>query len=833
MHKLKSTGENFVKKTIGLSVERKYVEIDRRRGHFFRSETFFPLGRNLQPRVVQALYLNAEAWSGGCDLERDGGTGGRRGGGEIRNPPRRQVERHGGRETVVLPPNNTNFLGATVAERLARAPPAKANRAQSPAGSPDFRKWESYRTMPLVGGFSRGSPVSPAPSFRRCSIFTSIAHIGSNLFTHSRTFSRRDKYFQCCHKYITCPPDGRATDGWNGWLRVQLYREQLVLHRPTTTTSGELMPDGYRAVRENAATRALVRALVKENRVLFRIFADGNRARQRRWSAGFLGDLQPFSFSYALETLVAALRSLAVLRAVYCLADVRNPHSCERAWLLNLPSTASQYILLITDVAHLGSSRGNFSTVYALTHSHTRFVGGVVEPRFVAEYEATPIDVTTRLPVTAPVETSASSVLVSTAAYSYEYDLWSYSHKKGVRSLAERQYDGIAITNTEGALLHMMFDTSRRTLTQSLPYSVTAENQCAFDIGIFVHKTVILACSAVNENLVGDTDHVRLRRCAFDYYCHVGMRETWWTLPVIGGFALRAPVYPRLSFRPFSISSSSHSYGLAHARRQPLVEDTRWPVVDPVVQREMSPPTLPRQSTVALRPRSAVCSTSRAHLLLLRHWMHIEATVVERFTKANRVQSPASLIFACGNRAGRCLWSEHSLGDLLFPPPLHSGAAPYSPESPSSALKTSIYSSAVLLIGQQYSLELRPSLKMGIAIVYSLRSDADNAALYGQTTDKPFQTRGTLLTHIIVTERDVVNRLAGIRKDPGLVPEPVILISIWVSLNNEVFRVDEGGMRREWSSAAMQGVGEAGDRRENSPTSGIVRHDFRLRESGS
>ncbi|KAJ8897068.1 hypothetical protein PR048_002414 [Dryococelus australis] len=38
---------------------------------------------------------------------------------------------------------------ATVAERLARSPPT--NRVQSPAGSPDFRKWESCRTMPLVG----------------------------------------------------------------------------------------------------------------------------------------------------------------------------------------------------------------------------------------------------------------------------------------------------------------------------------------------------------------------------------------------------------------------------------------------------------------------------------------------------------------------------------------------------------------------------------------------------------------------------------------------------------------------------------------------------------
>ncbi|KAJ8894797.1 hypothetical protein PR048_000104 [Dryococelus australis] len=48
-------------------------------------------------------------------------------------------------------------------------------------------------TMPLVGGFSRDSPVSAAPLFRRCSIITSITLIGSqdldvksrpNLFTH-------------------------------------------------------------------------------------------------------------------------------------------------------------------------------------------------------------------------------------------------------------------------------------------------------------------------------------------------------------------------------------------------------------------------------------------------------------------------------------------------------------------------------------------------------------------------------------------------------------------------------------------------------------------------
>ncbi|KAJ8868634.1 hypothetical protein PR048_030173, partial [Dryococelus australis] len=61
-------------------------------------------------------------------------------------------------------------------------------------------------------------------------------------------------------------------------------------------------------------------------------------------------------------------------------------------------------------------------------------------------------------------------------------------------------------------------------------------------------------------------------------------------------------------------------------------------------------------------------------------------------TKAIRVQSPAGSlrIFACGNRDGRCRWSSGFIRDLPFPPPFHSGAAPYSPQSPSSVLKTTM-----------------------------------------------------------------------------------------------------------------------------------------------
>ncbi|KAJ8891943.1 hypothetical protein PR048_004502 [Dryococelus australis] len=111
--------------------------------------------------------------------------------------------------------------------------------------TPDFRMWESCRTWPVVGGFSRGSPVSPALSFWRCSILTSITLIGCqdhdvksrpNLFTHS-----------------LCP--------------LNFYPKSLRLdYSPPAKVNRVKSPTG------------------------------GYRAARCRWSAGFLGNL-PFPMS--------------------------------------------------------------------------------------------------------------------------------------------------------------------------------------------------------------------------------------------------------------------------------------------------------------------------------------------------------------------------------------------------------------------------------------------------------------------------------------------------------------------------------------------------------
>ncbi|KAJ8875036.1 hypothetical protein PR048_022926 [Dryococelus australis] len=97
---------------------------------------------------------------------------------------------------------------------------------------------ELCRTMLLIGWFSRGSPVFPALSFRRCSILTSITLIGSqdlavksrqNLFTHSRLLQENGSSFRLLR--ATCPvSNALAVD--ETFTRHKRNREQTILSTP-------------------------------------------------------------------------------------------------------------------------------------------------------------------------------------------------------------------------------------------------------------------------------------------------------------------------------------------------------------------------------------------------------------------------------------------------------------------------------------------------------------------------------------------------------------------------------------------------------------------------
>ncbi|KAJ8897149.1 hypothetical protein PR048_002495 [Dryococelus australis] len=86
--------------------------------------------------------------------------------------------------------SDVHDLGRTKYLRLMGEPDSIPGRV-----TPDFRMWESCWTMPLVSGFSQGTPVSPVLSFRRCSILMPVTLIGSqdldvksnpNLFTQPK-----------------------------------------------------------------------------------------------------------------------------------------------------------------------------------------------------------------------------------------------------------------------------------------------------------------------------------------------------------------------------------------------------------------------------------------------------------------------------------------------------------------------------------------------------------------------------------------------------------------------------------------------------------------------
>ncbi|KAJ8883220.1 hypothetical protein PR048_015060 [Dryococelus australis] len=85
------------------------------------------------------------------------------------------------------------------------------------------------------------------------------------------------------------------------------------------------------------------------------------------------------------------------------------------------------------------------------------------------------------------------------------------------------------------AIVHAVYDTSWRTLAQSSPYSVTAGNQCAVDIGIFVHKTVMsILLLASNQDEHGSIPG----RVTPDFR----KWESYRMMPLVDGFSRGSPI---------------------------------------------------------------------------------------------------------------------------------------------------------------------------------------------------------------------------------------------------------------------------------------------------
>ncbi|KAJ8893451.1 hypothetical protein PR048_006049 [Dryococelus australis] len=101
------------------------------------------------------------------------------------------------------------------------------------------------------------------------------------------------------------------------------------------------------------------------------------------------------------------------------------------------------------------------------------------------------------------------------------------------------------------------------------------------------------------------------------------------------------------------------------------------------------------QTTNFISPSEIPCQDEREHWEGRRGALEAERLAFSPPTQSKRVQSPA------GSLPDLRMWESCQtmplaggffFGDLPFLPPFHSGAAPYSPQSPSSALKTSLLS---------------------------------------------------------------------------------------------------------------------------------------------
>ncbi|KAJ8889301.1 hypothetical protein PR048_008799 [Dryococelus australis] len=182
------------------------------------------------------------------------------------------------------------------------------------------------------------------------------------------------------------------------------------------------------------------------------------------------------------------------------------------------------------------------------------------------------------------------------------------------------------------------------------------------------------------------------------------------TMPLASGFSQGSLVPSAFAFRRCSIAISFHTHRLSKTSLLTATQTSAIHSTEPIRMATSSPkkaevgadnetPTVEDVlgcDAAGVEPPSANFLTAEVHHSSTVSLLILQGTTVSKRiaysppTKAIRVQSPAEQlrVFARGNRAGRYRWSASFLGDLPFPPPFHSGDAPYSSQAPSSALKT-------------------------------------------------------------------------------------------------------------------------------------------------
>ncbi|KAJ8878306.1 hypothetical protein PR048_018883 [Dryococelus australis] len=276
--------------------------------------------------------------------------------------------------------------------------------------------------------------------------------------------------------------------------------------------------------------------------------------------------------------------------------------------------------------------------------------------------------------------------------------------------------------------VHVVFHTSWRRLVQSLPSTVTADNQCTVDINILVHKTVqySLQLSGPGEGFSSAFSRCRLlerRGRSLSVMARGDAGAAVQPTPVNTSSAPRRHSSMEMESNKTGgpnpcpsllliLSTLNRHHNLAFPAAEPLEyfrcdvdlwTRSRNEFLLPPIPRsaDFIRSLAPRRGVVGSHPgpsaadlqfacRTANLSASRADLSLAtslqyNHNNNGGNKVVKLL--ASQLDGPGSIpggvclsrIFTCANCVGRYLWWAGFLEDIPFTQPLHSGDAPYSP----------------------------------------------------------------------------------------------------------------------------------------------------------
>ncbi|KAJ8885867.1 hypothetical protein PR048_012073 [Dryococelus australis] len=327
--------------------------------------------------------------------------------------------------------------------RLVRArspPPPKANRVQSSAGLPDIRKWESCRTMPLVDGFSRGSPFFP---------------VGKHPVQSAS--DETDK-----------KPRVASADAFSASGRWRFDDAEQ------TTAELYLQADGMKVL-----------AQVKR---LYRVGASW-------WTTKSCGDCTRGQDTVLLTNMRghgrcctspedSTKKDIAFTREMLLVdADITTTSNSagpcpSHAWYEIRCRTKLQLMLL-----------GNNHRYSQKEHQHTPPVSGDTlgtRVSLLASHQSEPGSIPRRVtPGFLHV-----GIAPEDAAVRRVFPRISFTPHPFIPTLLLVTSSSFIVSHDLASLVHTVFDTSWRTLAQSSPSTVTENNHCAVDIGIFALKAV-------------------------------------------------------------------------------------------------------------------------------------------------------------------------------------------------------------------------------------------------------------------------------------------------------------------------------------------------------